>query len=71
VVLAGPPGMSDAAAGRVAAAVGRAVARPDIARSMQEQNMLPRHSTPQQTRQLMQRDMLAWKKIIDDNGIKL
>lgn len=71
VVLAGPPGMSDAAADRMAAAVSRVLAKPDIAQSMQEQNMVPRHSTPQETRQLMQRDMLAWRKIIEDNGIKL
>ncbi|MGE8319813.1 MAG: Bug family tripartite tricarboxylate transporter substrate binding protein [Comamonas sp.] len=71
VVLAGPPGMSDAAASKVAAAVGRVVAKPDIVQSMQEQNMVPRHSTPSETRQLMQRDMLAWRKIIEDNGIKL
>jgi tripartite-type tricarboxylate transporter receptor subunit TctC len=70
VTLVGPPNMPEAQAQKVSEAVRRIVSKPEVAKAMQEQNAIPKYSTPKEATQLMQRDLALWKKVIKDNGIK-
>ena len=70
VVLAGPNKMPEADAKKVAEAVKRAYAKPDLMQALEAQNIVPKSSSPKEAAQLMQRDLSAWKKIIHDKGIK-
>ena len=70
VVLAGPPNMSAADAKRVADAVQRVYARPELIRALQAQNIEPKSSSPKEATELMERDLAVWKKIIQQKGIK-
>ena len=70
VVLAGPNKMPEADAKKVAEAVKRAYAKPDLMQALEAQNIVPKSSSPKEAAQLMLRDLAAWKKIIQDKGIK-
>jgi len=70
VVLAGPPNMPSAHANSLAEAVRRIYAKPSLIQAMEQQNLVPKTSSPQEAAQLMQRDLADWKKIIQDRGIK-
>jgi len=70
VVLVGPPNMPAADAKRVADAVQRVYAKPELIKALQAQNIEPKVSSPKEATQLMERDLALWKKIIQEKGIK-
>lgn len=70
VVLAGPNGMPEAEAKKIADAVRRAYAKPELMQALEAQNIVPKASSPKEAAQLMQRDLASWKKIIQEKGIK-
>lgn len=69
VVLAGPPGMSAAQTDKMAKALERVLARPELVQAMRAQNVEPRSSSPKEAAQLMQGDLALWSRIIKEQKI--
>lgn len=42
---------------------------PKVSGRMRELTVFARHSTPDETRQMMERDLQLWRKVIVDNKI--
>lgn len=71
VVLVGPPGMSEADTAKVSQAMARVLAKPELVQAMRAQNVEPRSSSPADAARLMRDDLVNWKKIIQEKGIKV
>ena len=69
VVLAGPAGMSAAQTDKVAKALERVLAKPELVQAMRAQNIEPRTSSPKDAAQLMQGDLALWSRIIKEKNI--
>ena len=69
VALAGPPGMSAAQTDKVAKALARVLAKPELVQAMQALNVEPRSSSPNETAQLMHGDLAVWSRVIKENKI--
>lgn len=69
VVLAGPPGMSAEQAEKMAQALARVLAKPELVKAMRAQNVEPKSSSPKDTAKLMQGDLALWSRIIKENNI--
>jgi len=69
VVLAGPSGMSAAQTDKMAKALERVLARPELVQAMRAQNVEPRSSSPKEAAQLMQSDLALWSRIIKEQKI--
>lgn len=67
--LVGPPNMDKGRVADMAAAVQKVLSDPKIIARMRELTVFAKHSTPDQARELMERDLRLWRKVIEDNKI--
>lgn len=67
--LVGPPRMDKAQVDGMAAAIQKVLSDPKLVTRMRELTVFAKHSTPDQARELMERDLRLWRKVIDDNKI--
>jgi tripartite-type tricarboxylate transporter receptor subunit TctC len=67
--LVGPPDMEKARVDGMAAAIQKVLSDPELVARMRELTVFARHSTPDQARELMERDLRLWRKVIEDNKI--
>ena len=67
--LVGPPNMEKGRADSMAAALQKVLSDPKLVARMRELTVFAKPSTPEQARELMERDLRLWRKVIDDNKI--
>ena len=71
VTLVGSAKLPAEQVAQINAAVAKAIADPAVNKRMNELYAIPKTSTPQATRALMQRDLGYWRKVLSDNKITL
>jgi len=70
VMLLGPPKMPQVALRAMSEAVRRALAQPELVKTYQENNLVAKFMSPEETLRTMQRDLQNWTRVIRENNIQ-